>query len=333
VGLIVHEVTDPYFAAIAAGAMHAAHAEDVMVLMAATFRDPELEIDYLSRLRAQGARGVLLAGSGSTDPRVSARLAEAIAAFTRDGGRVAAVGARPDAAVDAVVPANAEGARAALAHLRELGHRRIGVVAGPPTLRTVRERLDGLGLGDGDGTDSAGSTDSADGGSLRVEGADFTREGGYAAARRLLALDGAAAAADNTATDPVGDAVADAGRTKPAPAPVPAGTAIHAITAIIALNDLMAAGVLAAARDAGREVPYDLSVIGFDDLPFAADLAPALSTVRLPLRQMGERAMELLLADEDPTAEPRTVPVPAELVVRASTAAAPTSVPRPPTSG
>ena len=67
VGLIVHDVTDPYFAAIATGAMHAAHAEGVMVMMAATFRDPELELDYLGRLRAQGARGVLLAGSGSTD--------------------------------------------------------------------------------------------------------------------------------------------------------------------------------------------------------------------------------------------------------------------------
>jgi LacI family transcriptional regulator len=311
VGLIVHEVTDPYFAAIAAGAMHAAHAAGVMVMMAATFRDPELELDYLSRLRAQGARGVLLAGSGSTDARVSARLAEAIAAFTREGGRVAAIGARPDAQVDAVVPANADGARAALAHLRGLGHRRIGVVSGPPTLRTVRERLDGLGLGLGlDGLDGGlrdGSGDGLrDGGGdgtsgLRVEDADFTREGGYAAARRLLEPHGA-------------------GRAKP-------------VTAIIALNDLMAAGVLAAARDTGREVPADLSVIGFDDLPFAADLGPALSTVRLPLRQMGEHAMALLLAGDDQGAgsavEPRTVPVPAELVLRASTAAAPAPAPRP----
>jgi LacI family transcriptional regulator len=204
--------------------------------------------------------------------------------------------------VDAVIPANADGARAALAHLRELGHRRIGVVSGPPTLRTVRERLDGLGLG-GDGG-GYGADDSvlrtgrhgSDGAVLRVEGADFTREGGYAAARRLLGLDDASV-----------------------PAPVPAGTEI---TAIIALNDLMAAGVLAAAGDAGREVPSDLSVIGFDDLPFAADLGPALSTVRLPLRQMGERAMELLLADQDPVPGPRIVSVPAELVVRASTARA-----------
>jgi LacI family transcriptional regulator len=292
VGLIVHEVTDPYFAAIAAGAMHAAHAEGVMVMMAATFRDPELELDYLGRLRAQGARGVLLAGSGSTDPRVSARLAEAVDAFTRDGGRVAAIGARPDTAVDTVVPANADGARAALAHLQGLGHRRIGVVSGPETLRTVRERLDGLGLGAGPGT-GQGAAPAAPGTApgLQIEGADFTREGGRAAARRLLAADEA-----------------------------------EPVTAIIALNDLMAAGVLAAARETGRAVPDELSVVGFDDLPFAADLEPALTTVRLPLRAMGERAMELLLSE--PEDAPRAAAVPTGLVVRASTAAVPRPAPR-----
>jgi len=263
VGLIVHDVTDPYFAAIATGAMHAAHADGVMVMMAATFRDPELELDYLGRLRAQGARGVLLAGSGSTDATVSGRLAEAIAAFTREGGRVAAIGARPDADVDAVVPDNVDGARRARAHLEGLGHRRIGIVSGPDTLLTVRQRLEGLGD------------------ALTTIEADFTREGGYEAAKQLLAE--------------------------------------HPdLTALIALNDVMAAGVLAAAKDTGRDVPGDLSVIGFDDLPFTADLSPALTTVRLPLRHMGERAMALLLADSDDTS-PTTEEVPVELVVRAST--------------
>lgn len=285
VGLIVHEVTDPYFAAIAAGAMHAAHAEGVMVMMAATFRDPGLELDYLSRLRAQGARGVLLAGSAGTDPEAGARLAEAIEAFAREGGRVAAIGSRPQGTVDAVVPANAQGAAAALEHLRALGHRRIGVISGPESLLTVRERVAGLGGPRGRG--------------LRVVASDFSRQGGYDAARELL----------DSRRGPV--------------------------TAIVALNDLMAAGVLAAARDSGLDVPGDLSVVGFDDLPFAVDLSPALTTVALPLHRMGERAMRLLLdiADDDAddtdaaaaerTTGPRTVEVPAELIVRASTGPAP----------
>jgi LacI family transcriptional regulator len=282
VGLIVHEVTDPYFAAIAAGAMHAAHAEGVMVMMAATFRDPELELDYLGRLRAQGARGVLLAGSGSIDSRVSRRLAEAIDAYTREGGHVAAIGARPDTQVDAVVPDNATGAAKAREHLEALGHQRIGVISGPATLMTVRQRLDGLGAG------------------LPTIEADFTREGGREAAKKLLTA-------------------ADGG---------------DRITALIALNDLMAAGTLAAAKELGRRVPEDLSVIGFDDVPFAADLSPALTTVRLPLREMGERAMKLLLVppgtsyedqsearhQEQDNAAPQAIDVPTELVIRSSTA-------------
>lgn len=268
VGLIVHEVTDPYFAAIASGAMHAAHASGTMVMLAATFRDPELELDYLSRLRAQGARGVLLAGSGSTDPAVSGPLTAAIDAFQRDGGRVAAIGARPEASVDAVVPANADGMRLALRHLSTLGHTRIGVVSGPTGLLTVRERLSGL------------PTDSP----VPLVEADFTREGGRKAAFDLLARH-------------------------------------PEITAVIALNDLMAAGVLAAAREAGQQVPQRLSVVGFDDVPFAADLNPTLTTVRLPLEDMGRKAMELLLDDETGADdEPRIVAVEAQLVERGSTA-------------
>ena len=268
VGLIVHDVTDPYFAAIAAGAMHAAHAEGVMVMMAATFREPGLELDYLNRLRAQGARGVLLAGSGGTDPRFGQQLAQAVDAFVREGGRVASIGARPGMAVDAVVPANAVGARLAIGHLREHGHRRIGVISGPDTLVTVRDRLAGIGSG------------------VRVEAADFTREGGRSAARRLLEHDG------------------------------------ERITALLALNDLMAAGALAAAAELGLRVPDEVSVVGFDDVPFAVDLSPALTTVRLPLREMGERAMRLLMT-ADPGAPHTSVELPTHLVVRASSGPAP----------
>ena len=53
VGLVVHDVADPYFSAIAAGAMRVARTHDLMVMVAATFRDPQLELEYLARLRAQ----------------------------------------------------------------------------------------------------------------------------------------------------------------------------------------------------------------------------------------------------------------------------------------
>lgn len=67
-------------------------------------------------------------------------------------------------------------------------------------------------------------------------------------------------------------------------------------TAIFTLNDDMALGVMQAARERGLELPRDLSVVGFDDLPMAARVWPNLTSVRLPIRDMGRMAAEKLLA-------------------------------------
>lgn len=91
-------------------------------------------------------------------------------------------------------------------------------------------------------------------------------------------------------------------------------------TAIIAANDTVALGVLAAAREAGVAVPGELSVAGFDDLPFSLDTAPALTTVRLPLVAAGRRAGRIALGHE-PLAPGTVAPVRAELIVRDSVAA------------
>jgi DNA-binding LacI/PurR family transcriptional regulator len=93
-------------------------------------------------------------------------------------------------------------------------------------------------------------------------------------------------------------------------------------TAIAAITDVLALGALHAAADLGLRVPEDLSVSGFDDVPDAAFAAPPLTTVRQPLRGKGEAAAELL-AELLEGAPPRTVELPVELVVRASTGPAP----------
>lgn len=67
-------------------------------------------------------------------------------------------------------------------------------------------------------------------------------------------------------------------------------------TAIFTLNDDMALGVMQAARERGLELPRDLSVVGYDDLPMAARVWPNLTSVRLPIRDMGRMAAEKLLA-------------------------------------
>ncbi len=68
-------------------------------------------------------------------------------------------------------------------------------------------------------------------------------------------------------------------------------------TAIFACNDEMAAGVYKAAQRMGISIPGDLSVVGYDDSPLASQLWPALTTVRLPVRDVGRQAAGMLLAD------------------------------------
>lgn len=93
-------------------------------------------------------------------------------------------------------------------------------------------------------------------------------------------------------------------------------------TAIFAGNDEMAIGVMKAARDAGLDVPFDLSIVGFDDLPMASRVWPNLTTVRLPVRDMGRMAAEKLTARSrglDPATLDQAEIIPS-LVVRDSAA-------------
>jgi DNA-binding LacI/PurR family transcriptional regulator len=116
--------------------------------------------------------------------------------------------------------------------------------------------------------------------SLVVEG-DFTRAGGAAAARTLLEQ--------------------------------------HPdVDGIFAASDLMALGVLDVLRAAGRRVPDDVAVIGFDDSDLAADADPPLTTVRQPIDELGAEMVQLLLAQVDRAAPARGVTLATELVVRSS---------------
>jgi len=92
---------------------------------------------------------------------------------------------------------------------------------------------------------------------------------------------------------------------------------------VFAVTDVMAVGALARLRAAGISVPADIALAGFDDILTVRDVTPPLTTVRLPLKRMGEMAANLVLTDGDPD-RPRVVPVPGEVIVRDST------LPRPP---
>jgi LacI family transcriptional regulator len=92
-------------------------------------------------------------------------------------------------------------------------------------------------------------------------------------------------------------------------------------TALFAFNDISAIGAVRAFRDAGLRVPEDVSVVGFDDIQAAAYLIPRLTTVRQPLRQMGEMAAKQLLMriSNGKGKVPQLISLAPELVVREST--------------
>jgi len=90
-------------------------------------------------------------------------------------------------------------------------------------------------------------------------------------------------------------------------------------TAVVAFNDLVAFGLLAALRDRGVAVPARLSVIGFDDIEFARYATPPLTTVAVPRRELGARAWDALLAEIAGGAPAMPVLFTPTLVVRAST--------------
>lgn len=91
-------------------------------------------------------------------------------------------------------------------------------------------------------------------------------------------------------------------------------------TAMFASNDAMAIGALSAVREAGLKVPGEMALVGFDDIPIARFLDPPLTTVRVPMAEIGRRGFELLFQTADPSSS-RPVNVETELIVRRSSGA------------
>ena len=273
VGVIVHDIGDPYFAEIARGILNVATAAHRLVMICNTYRDAEQELQYLTLLREHRVDGLILAGGGLDDRDYVRAVGAQIDPFVAAGGRVVYIG-RHHFAGDAVLPDNVGGARAVGQLLCRLGHREIGVVAGPRQLTTTTDRLQGFlsALGEFDVRIP----------SDRIIYTDFSREAGAAAATALLDRH-------------------------------------PKLTAVFSLNDVMAIGALVELRQRGIRVPEDISLVGFDDINFASDLTPALTTVNVPMAELGERAMTLCLDSEN--AEVRTEYLPTRLVERASTAA------------
>ncbi|WAL63631.1 LacI family DNA-binding transcriptional regulator [Amycolatopsis cynarae] len=271
VGVVVHDITDPYFSAVASGVMLAAEEAGLVVALSSTRHRPEREAEYVAAFRRQRARAVVLIGSRTTDRSSLEELRAEIERFEAGGGRVAAVSQRR-LNVDTVVIENRAGAQALAEALVGLRYRRFAVLAGPSTVVTAKDRLAGIRAGLARHRVPLAEDNVVHG--------DFTRDGGYRAMEELLSRK-------------------------------------NDVQCVVAVNDVMAVGAMAALRDRGFPLPERMAVAGFDDIATLRDVTPRLTTVRIDLQGVGETAMRLLL--DEPAGAPRVRRTRGEVILREST--------------
>jgi LacI family transcriptional regulator len=268
--VVIPDITNPFFAALFRGVEDGATPGGYNVVLCNTDGSPERQRSHLQSLHARRVDGVILASSFLKDPTVRWLRQQHIPYVL--------VNRFSDEDQDPFVGSDdLGGARVATTHLAQLGHRRIGHLAGKPTVSTGVMRRRGYlsALRD------AGLTPDA---RLVIE-SGYTEEGGAQAAERLLALE-----------DPP--------------------------TALFAVTDMSAVGAFGAARRMGLRIPEDVAIVGYNDIPLATRMVPALTTVRVPIHDFGAAAARLLLEQMETGAPSRRrVIFNPELIVRGSSVA------------
>jgi DNA-binding LacI/PurR family transcriptional regulator len=275
VGLVLPELQNPIFPAFAEVMGVALAQRGFTPVLCTQTAGGVSEADYVELLLQQQVSGVVFAGGLYAQEDAPhghyARLAERGLPTVLVNASIEGLGFPRVSCDDAVA------VEQALGHLLSLGHRRLGVLAGPgdhvpsnrkvAAARTIAQRA-GVPLG-------------AD----QVARSWYSIEGAQAAATRLLAT---------------------------------------GVTGVVCASDLMALGMIRAAKRAGMSVPGDISVVGFDDSFLMNCTEPPLTTVRQPIEPMSRMVIELLVGQVGGAPMPHDeVLFEPELVVRASTGAVP----------
>ena len=270
IGMIIPDITNPFFPAVVRGAEDAAFGSGYRLVLCNADNNPSKEVSYLNELRTYLPTGLLVISSSFSEVTMHDGLAGST------GPALVVLDRMPrHFKGDTVTVANDEGAMQAVTHFVRLGHKRIATITGPLHLTNAHARLSGF--------RRALTQASISIPSEYVQESTFEREGGYTAARMLLAMN---------------------------PAP----------TAIFAQNDLMAMGTLLAIRNMGLRCPEDVSVCGFDGLEMAELTDPPLSSVVQPGYQLCSLGIKLLLDRvANPERQFRHEVLATELRVRAST--------------
>ncbi len=212
----------------------------------------------------------------------------------RERGRpLATVDQRPIPGIPAVRIDDRAGAETCARHLLDLGHRRFGIIAMEMNLTSTGGLVTGDRFAD---SRFSGTTE-------RLRG----YERGLGRAGILLDQ-----VVIYEADDPGEEAGKTAALTVLQQSPRP--------TALLVMSDRLAIGAMQAAEALGLAVPRDLSIVGFDDIPAAAQVTPALTTIRQPFFEKGRTVAAAVL---DPAATPDVTLFPYDLIVRSSTGPAP----------
>jgi DNA-binding LacI/PurR family transcriptional regulator len=272
VGVIVREITDPFFAgAVEAVSTEAGRLGYNVVLGTAHARADEA-IALWAVLEARHCDAIVLLGDMRDQPRLieDLRTSHVPVVALWEGSRPTSI---PSVSVD-----NRAGIDAVVDHLVGLGHRRIAF-AGGRRLGDIAEREEAF-------IDAVARSGEPPPKSY-VRSTDNSPASGGEMLRALLDL----------AQPP---------------------------TAVVFATDVLALGALHEAHIRGLRVPQDLSITGFDDIPMAAYAVPALTTVRMPVREMVSAAVAMVINREaSETATPVNPILAPSMVVRASTAAPP----------
>lgn len=294
-GLLVPDLANPFFSAMAEALEVQAHERGYSVMLCNTNLDPEREAAYLAALLSRQVDGLLyFPGTSVPNPALQAALEQRVPIVLVDERLAWAPGVFVD---------NADGGRQIGELLAGLGHRRILFLGGAESLPTVRDRLHGLRSGLG-GVHAGVEGKAGDEAEIVVRFGDYRAAFGYEAVQTCVreGLLGQGAA--------------------------------NALTAIVAANDLIAVGALRALRELSIHVPRDCSLVGFDGIEITSLTTPSLTTVQQPIEFIASSAIALLIDrieartgqredDHDASMEAPQLVLPVSLIVRESVAAAP----------
>lgn len=270
-GLIISDIRNPFFPDLIEHFESLATQHQIDVTFANTAYSEERMLASVRRLIERGVDGLAIMTS-EVSPLAIKKIREADTPVVFLN-QPSVIGDFHNITVD-----YAKGFRDAVDHLKMLGHRRIGFVAGPPSLGSAVRRkkaflaaMKSCGLSFND--------------QWLFEG-DHKISGGQYAAERLFSM----------AKSP---------------------------TAVICSNDLMAVGLLHTAHRMGKQIPLELSLVGFDDLFLTEVVQPTITTLHLSRREIATAAFFALQANSEPPLGRRTSVILPRLVIRASTGVCP----------